>query len=274
MKIQYQSEFLTVFESALYRTTTSLIKLHDGLLLVDPNWLPGEIAFIKNYMKDNYPNLKLHLLFTHSDYDHIIGYSAFKESISYGSLAFASLRKKDESLQSIINFYTTYYIESEYPIEYPNLNTIITQNGQVLNIGGLSVHFFLAPGHTDDGLFAIIPELGIWIAGDYLSNIEIPMVDGSFSDYMETLEKMTDIYSRFPTVNILVPGHGDTATNREEISRRIQNDTIYMSYFKTHQNLTDTRNEKYIYNLINTYSNNPQMMEIHTANVKKWLNTT
>jgi hydroxyacylglutathione hydrolase len=271
MKIQHKSEFLIVFESALYRTTTTLVRLKEGLLLVDPNWLPDEISFVKHYITEHFPNQSLHILFTHSDYDHIIGYGAFPEAKTYGSKAFSQSDHKEAVVQEIMNFYNTYYIVNEHSVEYPCLDTVVAKNGQIVNLGGMPVHFFLSPGHTDDGLFAIIPDLGIWIAGDYLSNIEIPMVDGRFSDYFETLQKMMDIYSCFQTINILISGHGDIALSRTDIFRRIRNDTLYLSHFEKNLTSFDRIDGEHISDFITRYSSNPQLMKIHRDNVEKWL---
>ncbi|MEL6866224.1 MAG: MBL fold metallo-hydrolase, partial [Bacteroidota bacterium] len=76
MTIQYQSPLLCIFESALYRTTSTIIHTEDCILIVDPNWLPQEVAILQNYVEQLPQNLPQYLLFTHSDYDHIIAYHA------------------------------------------------------------------------------------------------------------------------------------------------------------------------------------------------------
>ena len=51
MKIQFRSDELIIFESALFRTTTSLIIGEQYILLIDPNWLPIELDFIENIIE-------------------------------------------------------------------------------------------------------------------------------------------------------------------------------------------------------------------------------
>jgi hydroxyacylglutathione hydrolase len=271
MKIQFHSEVITVFESALYRTTSTLLHLNEELLLVDPNWLPGEIHFIKKYISEHFPNHKLNILFTHSDYDHIIGYGAFPGATTIGSLAFAQSTKKSSILKQISDFDNTYYIDRDYPVEYPRLDHIINKDGQIVKISGVDIHFFLAPGHTDDGIFALIPELNVWIAGDYLSNIEIPMVDGNFTAYASTLIKLSYIFVMFPTVTILIPGHGDLAHGMDDILLRIRNDMNYLSCFDRFHGKSDLNDNEDISEAIKEYGSNPQLTEIHKNNVQKWL---
>ena len=46
MKTPINTNHLILFESALYRTTTTLIIGSDYIALIDPNWLPIEIEAI------------------------------------------------------------------------------------------------------------------------------------------------------------------------------------------------------------------------------------
>ena len=78
--IQYKTPAVTVFESALYRTTSAVIQTPDMVLLADPNWLPHEVAAIQQHVAAIRGSRPLYLLFTHSDYDHILGYKAFPDA--------------------------------------------------------------------------------------------------------------------------------------------------------------------------------------------------
>lgn len=65
---------ITIFESALYRTTSTVFHNDDLILIVDPNWLPGEVQAVRGHVDQIKKGYPLYLLFTHSDYDHIIAY--------------------------------------------------------------------------------------------------------------------------------------------------------------------------------------------------------
>lgn len=71
MKIQYKDQNLIIFESDLFRTTSSIIKGKDYILVVDPNWLPREVDLIKKKADKIGRGKEKYLLFTHSDYDHM-----------------------------------------------------------------------------------------------------------------------------------------------------------------------------------------------------------
>ena len=83
--IQYKSENITVFQSALFETTSTVIETEDVILVVDPTWLPQEVENIRNYVNSIRNHRPIYLIFTHSDYDHIIGYKAFSGVITIGS---------------------------------------------------------------------------------------------------------------------------------------------------------------------------------------------
>jgi len=95
MKIQYEDKSLIIFESELFRTTSTIVKGKDYILVVDPNWLPREVDFIKKKADKIGRGKKKYLLFTHSDYDHIIGYGKFKNYKTIASQNFVKNKKKN-----------------------------------------------------------------------------------------------------------------------------------------------------------------------------------
>lgn len=228
--------------------------------------MPVEIDYIVKYVTHNYKNHKQYLIFTHSDYDHIIGYGAFQEAEVIATKQFANNPNKEIVIDEILSFDNTYYIKRDYPIRYPDVNWTILHDGQTMHIGGCELIFYYAPGHCADALFVVIPNYGIWIAGDYLSNIEIPLIDDNLIAYTKTLEKAKNIFLQYSDINILIPGHGDTATHRLEIEQRIHND---LKYFELLQEPDAKIQEKKIQQHLQTYGNNPNLMAAHLENMEK-----
>ena len=127
MKIQLETEILTIFESQLFNTTTTLLNGENCLLLIDPNWLPLEIEFIHNYVNKKKGGKECFLAFTHSDYDHIIGYGKFSSFKSIASTNFVNNIKKLDILSQISKFDDQYYIQRDYPITYPAIDIEISK---------------------------------------------------------------------------------------------------------------------------------------------------
>jgi hydroxyacylglutathione hydrolase len=228
MKIQYRSEALIIFESALFRTTTSLIIGAEYILLIDPNWLPIELDFIENVIQSLGKKLDKYLLFTHSDYDHIIGYGQFKTYKTIASKNFVDNKEPETILKQIEKFDDEYYITRSYKIEYPTIDIAIAEDAQKLQIGFDEYEFYQAKGHNKDGLLIFNTTKNILIAGDYLSNIEFPYIYDSVKSYKQTLSKFEQIIQEKP-VNILITGHGDFTTNREEMVKRIEESRTYIA---------------------------------------------
>lgn len=251
MKIQISNPHLTVFESALYRTTSTVVKTPDLVLIVDPNWLPEEVATVKQYALDIRGNRPLYLLFTHSDYDHIIGYRAFTGAEVIASQAFVENADKEKVIQQIKDWDEGFYVERSYPIEYPEVNIIAKEDGQVVKIGGTTFTFYLAPGHTGDGLFTIVSwnEQRIWLLGDYLSNVEFPFIYHSSYDYEKTLSKAENMIKNWGG-GVSIPGHGDATSDLADMQQRINDSRNYIQQLRNSIKLaqefpTDTLWEKY-----------------------------
>ena len=216
-----------VFESALFRTTTTLVTGDDHLLLVDPTWLPHEIEAITEHVADLAPGRECFLAFTHSDYDHILGFGRFPEFRTVASGAFVRNADPDEPLEQIRTFDDEYYVTRPYPITYPRIDLPVEGNGVTLELGEETYLGYQAAGHNPDGLILLNRDRGILIVGDYLSNVEFPYVYHSVAEYRRTLDRLEGII-REERVELLISGHGDPTTDPEEMHRRIRDSRSYL----------------------------------------------
>lgn len=230
--IQYEREYVKVFQSELYLTTSTVVQTKEMVLVVDPNWLPGEVEAIKRYVNTIKGSREVYLLFTHGDFDHIIGYQAFPDAKVIGSAGLQHHSQKEQQLQMIREFDNQHYIIRNYPITFPLLDIVIHEDGQQLLLGETTLTFYLAPGHTEDGLMTVVEPLGIMIAGDYLSDFELPFIDHSAEAYRQTLEKVGHMYHSH-SISLLVPGHGQATSNHSEMKRRLDLASDYLNRLGT-----------------------------------------
>lgn len=259
---QFDQGQLTVFQSVLYQTTTAVIKTKEAVIVTDPNWLPNEIGEIKAYIESIIENRKLYIIFTHSDYDHIIAAGAFPNATTIASEAFVNRINKEEVLEQIRQFDAQYYIERDYPIIYPPIDIVIKEDGQVLELQDLTCRFYLSPGHTSDGLFTVVEPFGILLAGDYLSDVEFPFIE-DYEAYLATIQKVQTIISE-KDVEVLVPGHGTTTDNLDEIQKRIDVSLLYLN------NLADgSTDETELQKLYPFYKGLQEMHELNKKAVNK-----
>lgn len=242
--IIFQNENVTVFQSALFQTNSTVVDTEDCILVVDPTWLPHEIKEIQAHVAAIQNNKPIFLYFTHGDFDHIIGYNSFPDAKTIGSIDLKNHPEKEIKLSKIHQFYNDNYITPDYPIEFPEVDYVIHEDGQKLEIGKTTFTFFNSPGHTKDGLFLLIEELGIWITGDYLSNFELPFAYYSVKDYFSTLDKSSTILKSYP-ISLLIPGHGTVSTDVVEMERRIGVAKDFLSRLKNavlHKDETEINN--------------------------------
>ncbi len=218
-KIIYRDPQVTIFQSALFQTNSTVVLTDDIVLVADPAWLPDEVASIRNYVESIRGKRALYLVFTHSDYDHIIGYKAFQPDKVFMSKAMADNPDWEKSVAQAQQFDQDYYIDRPYPIEYPQGDFFVYRDGVQFRHGNTKMTFYLAPGHTADSMMVVVWQLGLCLAGDYLCNVEFPFIYYSSVEYEKTLEKMPHIHDR-NWFTRLVPGHGDPALTINEWLRR------------------------------------------------------
>lgn len=226
-KIIFRDPNITIFQSALFKTNTTVINTDDVILVVDPAWLPEEVLNIKHYVESIRQNRPLFLMFTHSDYDHIIGYKAFDATKVFVSKTMADNPDKEKIIEQILEFDEQYYIDRPYPIEYPNGDFTVFRDGVQYRQGNTKMTFYLTPGHTADSMMIVIWQLGLCIAGDYLSNVEFPFIYHSSVDYVNTLEKLPVIHDR-NWFTRMIPGHGDPALSINDWLQRRTESLAYI----------------------------------------------
>lgn len=261
--LHYKDENLTVFQSVLYQTTTAVIESEEAIIMTDPTWLPKEIDRIKEFINERLNGRKLYIIYTHSDFDHVIGAGAFPEAFVIATERFQLNKNKRTVINEMKAFDQQYYIKRPYDYTYPTVDRLIKIDGDKLKLGSLTLHFFLAPGHTKDGLFTVIEPSGVLLSGDYLSDVEIPFIASSYKDYSQTIEKAEQIVSDF-NIKCHVPGHGSVTNSKTEIKKRLSESLYYLKQLKS----GDPENELSDY-CHKHYAFFDGMIESHLDNIKK-----
>lgn len=220
--IIFRDPNITVFQSALFQTNSTVVKTDDCVLVVDPAWLPEEVMNIRRFVDSIRGQLPVFLVFTHSDFDHIIGYKAFEAEKIFLSANMAKLENKEEILAQCIEFDEKYYITRPYPIEFPVGDFLVYRDGVHYRHGQTRIAFYLAPGHTEDSMMVVVWQLGLCVAGDYLCDVEFPFIYHSSVEYEKSLEKLTFIHDK-NWFTRLIPGHGSPAlTINDWLHRRTE----------------------------------------------------
>lgn len=260
----HSDENISIFRSSLQETASTVIMSRDVVLVVDPTWLPQEVEEIKAYVAHILGQRTLYLLFTHSDFDHIIGYKAFPgaQVIASGAFARSSREKRDRIMAKIKSFDDGFYLTRPYDLLFPKTHHAFEHDGEALQIGDLKLTFYNAPGHNDDGMFTVVEPLGILLSGDYFCDVEFPYIYYSCDLYEKTLAKLDEIIDRFD-LRLLIPGHGNFTKDKKEMKERQSNS---LNYLNSMRKLIKENDQGAIDHLIDGYKFPSIMRDYHRNN--------
>jgi glyoxylase-like metal-dependent hydrolase (beta-lactamase superfamily II) len=163
-------------------------------MLVDSPYFPDELDALPTLGRETGFEVEA-LLATHADFDHLLGRLAFP------GLALGAGPATVERLQ-------------ELPVP-----------GR-LELGHEELELHPAGGHTADGMAILARHAGVLLSGDYLSNVEIPVISpgGSLEEYRATLTRLAPLVEAAKQV---VPGHG-SPQDRERALRVLDEDIDYL----------------------------------------------
>ncbi|MGV9194290.1 MBL fold metallo-hydrolase [Microbacterium sp. MC2] len=206
--------------SRIMHTTSTTLVGEGRALLVDPGWMPDDLAALAAQLR----GLDIVGGFaTHAHHDHLLWHPGFGEAPRWASAETARLAHAErETLAAALG--------AEFPAE------LVALMGQVSAVPGalptastppgfeieLVVHDGHAPGHTALWL----PRQRVLIAGDMLSDIELPLPfsPDDVPAYRAALDRLAPYAARAAWV---VPGHGTVGTDaqaRLDADRRVFDD--------------------------------------------------
>lgn len=147
------------------------------------------------------------LLATHGDWDHLLGRLAFPE-VALGCAESTAERLRaspGEAQRELRTFDEGLSIERPRPLALGSVQALPVPGR--CEIGGSELELHPSAGHTRDGMVIAIPWARVLVAGDYLSEMELPVLtDGrSLDAYLATLDRLRPLIADAEHV---VPGHG------------------------------------------------------------------
>ena len=195
---------VVVLTSSRYDTTTTIVRRGNNVLLVDPAWTTAELEGIVAWLAQHHCTVAAGFV-THAHHDHMLWHPAFGEAPRWASPTTAQMAMewRSELAASL----------DDYPPEWPNpLDGIQALPGATVpapfGAAGdegieLVVHDGHAPGHTA----VLLAERGVLLAGDMLSDIELPLPfsPDDLPAYLDALDRLAPVVQR---ARVLVPGHG------------------------------------------------------------------
>lgn len=227
MKQESLGAGLSLFQSAAWQMSSLVLDLGGETLVVDPGYFPEEVDQLASALAACGPQ-PARLLLTHSHFDHVAGLPALPP---LPVIAHARLGGNQPSrvAKALTDFDGQLYVERAGSLKLPT-PAVPVSAPLTLAAGRDRLHLCPAPGHSVDCLFTVIERAGLFLPGDYLSELEFPFLGeepGSLSQYLETLTLALRLIDDFRP-RLLVPGHGPTATTLAAMKERARRDQAYL----------------------------------------------
>jgi glyoxylase-like metal-dependent hydrolase (beta-lactamase superfamily II) len=191
-----------VAHSRRYRTTSTVVlDGHGGALVVDPAWDADELAAIPADLATLGVRCVAGLS-THMHYDHVLWHPDLGDVPRWSTAGTvrATVERREEVLRPLVG---------DIPDDLVEIAARLTPiEGELLEWSGPTALVHVHHAHAPHHLALELPDLGLLIAGDMLSDVELPMPDGRDADlvtYRTGLESLEDVVRR---CRVLVPGHG------------------------------------------------------------------
>ena len=237
------AEGVFTHESEFIQSNTTVVVGAAGVLLVDPGITRAEMAEVADELRD----LGLGVVAgfsTHPDWDHLLWQESFGDVPRYGTAACAA------SIHSVLSHadWREQVAEGlppehadDIPMELLGLITGLPADTTRIPWDGPEVriieHRAHAPGHA--GL--LIEESGVLVAGDMLSDILMPFLDGQavdpIGDYLSALSQFDAVAD---DVHVVIPGHGSVG-GADELRSRIRLDRRYVETLRDGGDFDDPR---------------------------------
>ena len=198
--------------------STVVLDGNGGALVVDPAYHPDELAAIPADLAALGVRAVAGLA-THLHFDHVLWHPDLGDVPRWatpGTVA-ATTEHREEVVAPL---------RSDLTEELVELAARLTPvDGDRLDWSGPTAVLHVHDAHAPHHLALELPELGVVLAGDMLSDIELPMPDGDDTDlvtYRTGLESLADVVRRS---RLLVPGHGSVSERPVE---RLEADLRYL----------------------------------------------
>lgn len=208
----------------------STVVVRDGKAIVfDPGVLPSELTDIADFVHARVPKFEdVTLVFTHPHWDHVLGKPWFPLAATVAHVGFGDELERDaEDIEKSAK----QDIEAAgepWPRPFEPFTPALTLRGTInTRIAGLELVAYDVPGHNPSQIACYLPDIGLFVAADTLSDIEIPWLHGPPWVYRRSLQALHWVFEQ-EQVRHLVPGHGAITHGRSDSYRRLLRDVDYL----------------------------------------------
>jgi glyoxylase-like metal-dependent hydrolase (beta-lactamase superfamily II) len=207
----------------MWQTNAVALRAGGEAMLLDSPYFPDELEALPGVLAGAgfEPDA---LVATHADFDHVLGRLAFPGlALGLGEPSVERLHREPGAAQRALRDHDErFYVERPTPLALGQVQALPVPGS--IELGSEELELHPAEGHTAYGMAVMARWCGVLCVGDYLSNVEIPMVEAGIEAYRATLARLAPLVEAAETI---VPGHG-VPHRRETALRILDQDVDYL----------------------------------------------
>lgn len=213
-------------------TTTAIGDGSGGCLLVDPAMEAADLPALAADLRAG-GLTPVAGIATHPHWDHVLWHRDFGDVPRYASPA--AIADVAEHRTAMID-----YLKASVPGHDLERFGILEPATERINWPGQEVRLITHNGHAPGHTALFLPDSGVFIAGDMLSDIEIPILEMDSADPGGDYRAALRLFAALPGVRWLVPGHGHV-TDGAGFRDRLAADTDYLDRLEAGERFSDPR---------------------------------
>ena len=218
------AEGVLIHQSEFCQSNAVVVHGRAGALLIDPGVHGYEMAALANDLSDSGQTVAA-AFSTHPHWDHLLWHARLGAAPRYGTARCAATardRLSDARAKAA-------RIAEQVPLDLLGLITGLPAGDARIPWDGPKVRIIEHQAHAPGHAALLIEERGVLVAGDMLSDVEIPMLDlndtaDPIEDYLDALRLLEGAAG---DVDVLVPGHGSIG-GTDQAHARIEQDRAYV----------------------------------------------
>jgi glyoxylase-like metal-dependent hydrolase (beta-lactamase superfamily II) len=217
-----QDGILAIYEPGQFEEVISFLIIgSERTLLFDTGLGMGNIAALVAELDDK----PLTVLNSHGHYDHVGGNYQF-DGVLARNLPFTIKKSAGSSHQQVAEFASSGWIWKQHPPRFDPATYQIKpyrlsewiEEGQFIDLGGVSLEIIYAPGHAPDGIVLIDHQRRLMFTGDvfYPAPLYAHLEGSSFEDYAATAARLSQWK---PKVDTLLTSHNTPVSSSDYLIR-------------------------------------------------------
>ncbi len=192
-----------VATSRRMHTTSTVLAASGDAFLIDPAWLPDELDALAASLRVRSLSV-VGGFATHAHHDHLLWHPGFGDAPRWASARTAELaRSEREALVTQLG--------AQFPAPLVALMGQVRATEDML-VPGFEIELIVHDGHAPGHTAVWLPRQRVLVAGDMLSDIELPLPfhPDDLAAYTEALDRLVPFAAR---AELVVPGHGTVGSD-------------------------------------------------------------